>query len=521
MKPTLEDLALLDAWRHGRLGDDEFATLQERLYANAELRAELRALAELEEGLSTLAMAQRTEPHPPQRLRVIVWMPWALATAACFVAIASWWSHAPSAPTAVSASGQLTALLVDEAGADFAEPRQLGEVRFDPGHYQLRAGTVHLRFVNGADLVVQGPADFEIRDERRTRLVSGTVRAIVPPAARGFTVETPGMAYEDEGTEFGLSLDATTGESAMHVFDGQVNLHGNEFSSVFGGESVRCRNGQIQAAPELDLGNFPSPDSIGYLRWAAQRKEMLALPGLIAWFPFERQGNPSILANALRDRGGAAIPDGRIAGARWATGRWPGKEALWFDRESDFAELEIPGEFQELSIACWLRVDRFDRQMNAILNSNGSDAGDVHLQMNRYGLPRGGLLGVARPSAQWVGNPIPEGKWAHVVSVLSVARRSHVIYVNGSPVLDVTMADSEVPIRPGHCRLGNWLSEGLAQPQGSRALSGIIDELAIWNRTLSSEEIIELTERGRPSLLWSRENPALKVPLPEISSSPK
>jgi len=31
-----------------------------------------------------------------------------------------------------------------------------------------------------------------------------------------------------------------------------------------------------------------------------------------------------------------------------------------FDGDSDFAEFEIPGEFQELTIAAWLKVDCFD-----------------------------------------------------------------------------------------------------------------------------------------------------------------
>ncbi len=508
---SMTDLELLDAWRHGRISEAEFATLQNRLREDAGLRAQLRALAEVEEGLTSWAMNTPVEQLEPVRL--LHWLPWIVAAAACLVAVAGWWPNRPS-ETAEVAQAEVTALLVDEAGAEFADPRAAGEVRFDPGRYALRAGTVHLRFVNGADLVVQGPAEFEIRDELRTRLASGTVRAIVPPAARGFTVETPGMAYEDVGTEFGLSLNAATGESAMHVFDGQVNLHGKELGSVFGGESVRCRDGQIEAAPGLDLAAFPSPDSIGYLRWASQRKEMLSHPGLIAWFPFERQGNASMLGNALR--GSNAVPDGRIAGARWATGRWPGKEALWFDRESDFAEIEIPGDYTELSVAVWIKVDRFDRQMNAILNSNGAEPGDVHLQMNRYGLPRGGLLGVDRPEARWVGNPIPEGKWAYVVSVLSLPQRSHRIYVNGLPVLEAKLGDSDVLIRPGYCRLGNWLSEALDQAPASRALSGMIDELAIWNRALSPQEISDLTERGRPSLLWSRENPPLNVPLPKL-----
>jgi hypothetical protein len=43
-----------------------------------------------------------------------------------------------------------------------------------------------------------------------------------------------------------------------------------------------------------------------------------------------------------------------------------------------------------------------------------------------------------------------------------------------------------------------------------------MDELSIWNRSLSAKEVAALTETGRPSLLWSRENPPLKAPMPKF-----
>ena len=42
--------------------------------------------------------------------------------------------------------------------------------------------------------------------------------------------------------------------------------------------------------------------------------------------------------------------DGRIAGARWVTGRWPGKQALLFDRDGDHVKVEIPGEFRQMTL---------------------------------------------------------------------------------------------------------------------------------------------------------------------------
>lgn len=520
-----QDLELLDAWRHDRISEADFARLQERLYADATLRAEMRALAEVEEGLSHLAMTRASNPESkPVKMRWrAAWLPWGIAAAACLVAALSWWqprdlknaralSQATPKPVA-----QVTAMLVDEAGAVFAQPRLPGQVSFDPGTYALESGTVHLRYVNGADLVVEGPAQFEIRDAFRTDLMAGRVRAIVPPTAHGFTVVTREVAYEDVGTEFGLSMDAATGESVMHVFDGQVNLRngdalGTLLRSAFVGDSVGFRDGRVQEMDDMDVSAFPSPEDIGHLRWVSQRRERLADPGLIAWFPFERGENPSLLVNAVR---GHEVPDGRIEGPRWATGRWSGKEALRFDRDSDFVEIEIPGEHAELTVAAWLKVERFEHETSAILNSNGEKPGGLHLQMNRMGLPRGGLLGVYRPVQRWVGNPVPTGKWVHVVSVISVSQRRHVIYVNGLPVLESAMAAGHVLLKPQHCRLGQWLSEPFRASHPARSLRGLVDELSIWNRALSVAEVSALTDSGRPSLVWSRENPPLKVPMPK------
>ena len=50
-------------------------------------------------------------------------------------------------------------------------------------------------------------------------------------------------------------------------------------------------------------------------------------------------------------------------------------------------------------------------------------------------------------------------------------------------------------IRPGICRLGNWLAEGEFAPM--RSLNGRIDELALWNRALGLSEIRSEIERGK------------------------
>lgn len=411
--------------------------------------------------------------------------------------------------------GPIAAMLVDEAGGKFASERTLDEVVFEPGAYELLQGTLHLKFTSGADLVVRGPSQLTIRDALNIRLDYGSVRAIVPPSAVGFTIETDEIKYEDIGTEFGLSVAKSSGDSTMQVFDGQVNVKQTRsdrfMQSVYEGQWVRYHDGQRSGGEIPDAEQFPTPGEIGFERWKSRWDERIDDPSLIAWFPFGTQSDPATLRNVIA---GSTVTDGQIHGPRWVTGRWSGKQALLFDRETDYVELEVPGEFQELSIGAWLQVDRFDREMIAICNSNLGDPGDLHFQMNRHGLPRGGLMHADRMVFRWVGNPVPLNKWVHVMSVTSIPQKRSDIFVNGRPVMESTLRTDDYVISPGTCRLGNWLPFGDYIDRPSRSLCGRMDEVAIWDRALNQDEIQAIVEDGRPSLLWSSENPALGIPLP-------
>lgn len=394
----------------------------------------------------------------------------------------------------------IAALLVDEVGAKFADGRGPNGVRFGPGEYELLEGIVHLRFAQGADMVLASPARLEVTDSQHTRLAFGKVRVIAPPTAKGFTIATRAADYVDLGTEFGLRVDSQSGASDLYVFDGQVNVtdsqSGKVLSEVVEGKSSRFVGGVSETAPKLTDNEFPMPGAIGFERWREYERTLRKDRDLLAFYPFERTADEAALVN----RSEATASDGRIVGARWTSGRWPGKAALLFDRDDDCVQIEVFGEHQELTIATWLKIERLDFELNAILNSDGTEKGGVHFQLTRQGLPRGGVLDRHGFRETVMGNGVPVGRWAHVALVLSVPNRSQRIYVNGVLARERSLHSDEV-IRPGTCRLGNWLPAGTICP--NRAFCGRIDELAIWRRALSEEEIQQKVEAGRPRLLWN------------------
>ena len=429
-----------------------------------------------------------------------------IATAAA-VAIAVFWPEHGTDQSRVVAKNEKTesiaALMVDKVDAEFVKERGPVGVRFGPGEYELLGGIVHLRFAQGADMILAGPAKFRVTDAQNVQLLVGKARVIAPSTAKGFTIATQAANYIDLGTEFGLRVDPD-GATNLYVFDGQVNIadprSGKVLSEVFEGKSSRYVDGVAGTAPQLQAADFPTPGAIGLKRWEQYEQELRKDPGLIAFYPFRLGADPSLLANGI---GEDVMSHGKIVGARWVSGRWQGHGALLFDRDSDCVELEIPGEHKELTIAAWIKADRLDFELNAILNSDGYKPGGVHFQVNRQGFPRGGVVVAGSLKDKVVGSAVQVGAWAHVASVISTPTRSQHIYVNGDLVRERTWQQDEV-IRPGSCRIGNWLPE-TKDRLAKRAFRGRIDELAIWNRVLTQQEITQMVDAGRPGMLWSKE----------------
>jgi len=402
----------------------------------------------------------------------------------------------PSPTTAVAAkTSSAVALLLSESAAEFAMGRAPKGTEFEPGEYELLKGTVHLQFERGAEMVLNSPAKFVVKDSQHVWLEYGAIRVTVPPPAIGFTVKTSTADYIDIGTEFGLRVDANHNTNDLYVFDGQVNIaepkSGKLWSEVKEGNSSRYVDGAESKTPEITTSDFPTPVKIGFEQWNRYRQNLLASKGVMSFYSFMRKEDESVLSN----ESGKDTANGRIVGAKWVSGRWPGKDALMFSHDTDFVQLEIPGEHDELTIAAWVNIDRLDFAFNAILNSDGYDPGDMHFQLNRQGYPRGGVKIDGNFTDKEFNCSVPLGKWVHVASVLSMPTRVQKMYVNGVLSRERHWPNNEI-LRPGLCRLGNWLPDASAK-SSNRGIRGRIDELVIWDRVLSEDELLRHVKAGK------------------------
>lgn len=87
----------------------------------------------------------------------------------------------------------------------------------------LKEGTVKIVFDYGAEVILEGPVEFELVSANQMQLHSGRLYAIVPERATGFIVHTPYATVIDQGTEFGVKVDFD-GSSDVHMFKGKALL---------------------------------------------------------------------------------------------------------------------------------------------------------------------------------------------------------------------------------------------------------------------------------------------------------
>lgn len=86
---------------------------------------------------------------------------------------------------------------------------------------ELDEGLAEITFSDGATVLLEGPATFDVNASDKVALRSGRLAAVVPERARGFRIHTQTLDVFDVGTEFGL-MAQESGASEVHVFNGLV-----------------------------------------------------------------------------------------------------------------------------------------------------------------------------------------------------------------------------------------------------------------------------------------------------------
>lgn len=383
---------------------------------------------------------------------------------------------------------------------------QAGQALRGGGRVVLAQGMVELRFARGSRVLVEGPADFEVRGRSSGFLHQGRAVADVPEQDHGFIIDSPRGRVVDLGTAFGVSVD-DSGSTEVHVIEGRVRagVTGDALMQEIGvDEALRLEAEgatRMAANPSAFLTEMPpvASSSPNFLHWRFNEG---------AGFQSADSGRGLGEANTLLElksyRPGQPPP-------QWIAG--PFGSALDFNGTSAYAETGYRGieGGQARTVAAWVRVPTdFDRTDGfGILSWGNYSSEGAAWQFSINPLAEEGDLGRLRLGTNQgyvIGSTdLRDGQWHHVAAVLYGGARpntgTHVLlYVDGrlEPASTKTLRDIHTAIGPDSH--GIWVGRNLAFNKrhytGGPFFRGGLDEILIADSAFSQEQIQRLMREG-------------------------
>lgn len=383
--------------------------------------------------------------------------------------------------------------------------------QMSPGKISQQAGWLTLEMLNGATVTFDAPFEAQLVSFDHILLQQGRARVRMAEGSKGFQLETPGFNVVDLGTEFAVNLEASD-SGKCRVFEGKVEVSlldevatNRQPMSVSSQQSLSVEPGQqrMQLIDEQD-SDYPSiklaPREKLQLP-ATYESTMMAMKPTGYWrfenIPKSREV-PNLVqgGHILMADGSAAIEEeagGNHSGALMGRGRREffqissGKAADLLVGDftiSLFAQFESMQNFTLLSA---MRYDtqvqgyslmwqsyapaQQDEQRKSLLHAEFVDPPSWNRGIELYG--RAALL---------------SRKWHHFA-----ARRKSgevTLYVDGLEV--VRQFVGTMPLDCRNIFIGRLNGNDQQTDVQSFKLVGHVDELAIFTRSLSADEIGQL-----------------------------
>lgn len=378
-----------------------------------------------------------------------------------------------------------------------------------PGIISQNEGWMTFQTLNGVCVTLDAPFEASILSHDRVLLNKGRARVRVPEGAEGFRLESPTFDVVDLGTEFGALVNAD-GTGTCRVFEGKADVslldsigEVKRTQQLGASESVRI------SAPRQTMDTITESDE-SYPEIKQPPRPKLYLPSTYAaevmskapagYWRFEKVRNAAI-ANEVP--GGVIL---QAIGSATVTaeegdnhsGNLTDRSQTEFFQIPSRAHAMLTGDFSITLFAqfAWLQnfalisASRYDSAVQGhsfVLQSYAS--------YRRSGFNGTGLHAVLRDPPAWDGGPEVYGKmevrplhWHHIAAVRN--RDEMTLYLDG-----VVVARETVGSMPLDCRnifIGRLNGNFHQSRMEARGLVGHIDELAIFPRALSDDEIRRL-----------------------------
>ena len=501
---------MFSALSNGSLSPEDLARLELILSQSAEARRLWFLHCDIEIGLADWAafrdakrkLTPKATAHLPRKSRA--WF-WGAALAAASIVVAVLLLRPPAHEEQASTGVAVLSRTVEVQWANGSKNYPAGAV-LPADTLRLKSGAVLIEFYSGARAIVEGPADFKLDSANSGFLRAGKISAHVPPQARGFKIESPGLTVVDQGTDFGFAVKGDA-SAEVHVFEGTVEVApaGHSKQTLKGGQAVHLDAGELKAIPAehtayLSESELFRRDATGantrFGAWRDAARVLDADPSCVIHYRFEELGSTErILKNSIA--AAAQETQGSIVGCEWVDGRWPNKRALRFRGESDRVRLIAAKPMNTVTFLAWVRISALPHGVQTLLAADAEQTGALRWELSQTGRLR---LSVGRDlghshldwevveSEQFV-TADRMGQWIMLVTTFDGSTIRH--YGNGRPI--GTGASFRPPaLLIGSANVGNWQGPVL------RHLSADMDEFAILSRVMKDEEILALFESGQP-----------------------
>lgn len=517
----------ISSYCEGTISDAEAELLEQELERSAEARQYLRDYLNIDAGLQE-TMDQKLDEADPlaahqsneKKQKTNYWKYAAILVVALNIALLLVWKKAAHqddrAPIASDpqeteefygslAVAQLTRVVDVNWGTGI--PHQRGS-EIKPGTFKFSSGLVQLEFFSGATMVLEGPAEIELKTKMEVICLNGKMHVKVPESAHGFVVDTGKMKVHDLGTEFCISVNGDNRE--IHVLEGEVEIsqegqrlrHLHKSDAVAWGEQdaqFNTVNVRDDFVTYRDIGQYD--DAYTKKRqqeWREYMDELSQREDLILLYDFDAEAN---WQRVLPNRAARGMMEGAIIGAKWTEGRWQNKKGIEFKSVTDRICLNVRGTYDALTMACWIRVDSFDRWLSSLLLSDGFEKGTLHWQLSdsgemivgaRHKAGGGAFENIAyNVFSPEVIQPSDFGRWMHLAMVYDPVHKKINQYIDGELIYSGEIKVLQ-KIHIGKCQIGNWNRSQL------RSLNGCMDEFMIFSRALNHDQIKELYLHGKP-----------------------
>ncbi|MDD7987309.1 FecR domain-containing protein [Lentisphaera marina] len=301
-------------------------------------------------------------------------------------------------------------------------------------------------------------------------------------------IETGSAKAEILGTKFNLISEPE--KSYLEVLHGRIRFQNRTGNSdiVQTGEKASASPKQAVIAESIHP-NQVDEDFERYSQWQNYSNQLQKDPDLVAYYDHFKGEFPYVLKN-LSQTDSPHLRDGRITDPQWTKGRWPQKDALYYSTYS-YVDCGSDSHFnfeKAVTLFAWVKVKKFTRYFQTIV-ARGDHSWRIARNGNENSIEF--ACGTNKPYVVRGKKSIDDNQW-HLVTATYDGQVMK-LYIDGQ-IDAVHHVKGQIKVTPNK-RVDIGTNNDRSH---HRDFEGWMDEVGIFKRALSTAEVQEMYDIGKP-----------------------